>query len=358
MNHACSRSLISVVNLNEREYLHFPSAPVDISIIRATTADRSGNLTMEREPATLTAFVQAAAARASGGKVIAQVEKIVEVGLLNPHHVKVPGSLVDCIVVDPKPLQAGGIRFDPSLCGEARKTLPVAPLGSASERWIAKRALQEIREGDVVVLGYGISALTPYLLLETGQFEKATFAIEQGSAGGLPLADFGFGSSINPLVILDAASQLELFQGGCFDQGMLSFLQVDDHGRVNVHRIDGRPFLSAGIGGFLDIATSARRLIFLGHFTAGGLEIDMSSAGLRIVKEGKQKKFVNRLDHVSFDPVHSRAEEVLYVTERAVFRWADGRLTLIEVAPGVDVERDILHQMEFRPHVGNFKTME
>jgi propionate CoA-transferase len=355
LNKTCSDALISVMSLDGQEYLFFPRGKVDVSIIRSTTADHAGNLTMEREPASLTAYVQAAAARASGGIVIAQVEKIVESGVLNPHHVKVPGFLVDHIVLDTKPLQAAGIGFDPSLCGEVRKPFPEAVHASASARWIARRAVQEIREGDVVVLGYGISALVPYLLLQAGQFEKATFAIEQGSSGGLPLTNFGFGSSINPLTILDAATQLELFQGGCFDQGLLSFLQVDRQGRVNVHRIDGSPFLSAGIGGFLDIAASARRLIFMGHFTAGGLEVEASNSEVQIVNEGKQKKFVNCLDHISFDPAHSCLEEALYITERAVFRWIEGKFELIESSPGIDVERDILNQMEFRPHVVDLK---
>ncbi len=358
MNRACTKDLVSVVELNGEECLFFPSTKLDVSIIRATSADEAGNLTMEHEPATLTAFVQATAARASGGKVIAQVERIVPTGTLNPHQVKVPGSLVDYIVVDSNPLQAGGIRFDPSLCGEVRKPLPSSAVGSPAERRIAQRALQEIRDGDVVVLGYGISALIPYLLVEGKQFTKATFAIEQGSIGGLPLRDFGFGSSVNPLSILDAASQFDLFQGGCFDEGVLSFLQVDGRGRINVHKIDARPNLSAGIGGFLDIAANARRLLFLGYFTAGGLEIDVNGPEVRIVKEGKMKKFVSRLDHISFDPAQSRAGEILYITERAVFRRTDDTLALIEVPPGIDVERDVLAHMEFQPSLDDLKMME
>ncbi len=358
MNAACTSDVVSVIELNGEECLFLPRRCVDVSLIRATTADEAGNLTMEREPATLTAFVQAAAARASGGKVVAQVERVVPAGTLNPHHVKVPGVLVDYIAVAPEPLQAAGIRFDPSLCGEVRKVPVAAPVASASDGWIALRALQEIREGDLVVLGYGLSALVPHLLLEAGQFRKCSFAIEQGSIGGLPLIDFGFGSSVNPLAILDAASQFDLFQGSCFDRAMLSFLQVDGGGRVNVHKIDARPNLSAGIGGFLDIAASARRLLFLGYFTAGGLEVEAAASQIRIVKEGKMKKFVNRLDHVSFDPAHSRAEEILYITERAVFRWAGGKLALTEVPAGIDVARDILAQMEFAPMVGQVKVME
>jgi acyl CoA:acetate/3-ketoacid CoA transferase len=222
---------------------------------------------------------------------------------------------------------------------------------SPSDLLIARRTLAEIRKGDTVVLGYGISALVPYLLVQQERFEDAFFTIEQGSFGGLPLTDFGFGSSRNPLAILDAASQFDLFQGGCFDLGMLSFLQVDDRGRVNVHRLDARPALSAGIGGFLDIAANAPRLLLVGYFTAGGLQVSVEDSKVRIDREGKMKKFVPRIDHVSFDPAYGRAREVLFITERAVFRLDHGRLALIELMPGIDLERDILAQMGFKPEI-------
>lgn len=348
MNAPAQQDLVRLVRIDDRECLLFPSAPVNVSIIRATVADEAGNLAMDREPATLTAFLQAAAARSSGGIVIAQVQEIVPPGTLHPHSVKVPGSLVDYMVVVPAPLQAAGIAYDGSLCGEVRAPLiPASP--DPAERWLAQRAMREIREGDLVVLGYGTSAFIPHLMLEAGRFTSASFAIEQGSIGGLPLTDFGFGSSVNPAAILDAGSQFDLFQGGCFDRAMLSFLQVDPQGRVNVHRLDARPHLSAGIGGFLDIAANAPRLIFVGFFTAGGLQLDAIGGTLRIVREGKSAKFVERLDHVSFDPAHCRAREVRYVTERAVFEWADGTLALTEIAPGVDLQRDILTHMGFQP---------
>jgi propionate CoA-transferase len=348
MNSSAKSDLVRRVDVEGCECLLFPSAPVHVSIIRATRADEAGNLSMDREPATLTAFVQAAAARASGGIVIAQVQEIIPMGVLHPHSVKVPGALVDYLVVVPEALQAGGISYDGSLCGEVCAPL-VPALPDPAERWLAQRAIREIREGDLVVLGYGTSAFVPHLLLEAGHFTSASFAIEQGSTGGLPLTEFGFGSSVNPAVILDAASQFDLFQGGCFDRAMLSFLQVDPQGRVNVHRLDARPNLSAGIGGFLDIAANAPRLVFVGFFTAGGLQLDVSGENLRIVREGKMHKFVERLDHVSFDPAHCRAREVRYVTERATLQWMDGSLAVTEIAPGIDLERDILAHMDFKP---------
>jgi propionate CoA-transferase len=348
MNPAAVNDILRVVEVGGGDCLFYPHAQVDVALIRASVADAAGNLAMDREPATLTAFVQAAAARASGGKVIAQVREVVPCGRIHPHSVKVPGALVDHVVVIPEPLQAAGIRFDSSLCGDARPALaPQEP--DSAERWIAERALREIREGDTVILGFGISAFVPQLMLEAGRFLEACFAIEQGSIGGLPLTGFGFGSSVNPLAILDAASQFDLFQGGCYDQAMLSFLQVDGQGRVNVHCLDARPNLSSGVGGFIDIAANARRLIFVGSFTAGGLEFETSGGALRIRKEGKMRKFVRKLDHISFDPERARAKEVLYITERATFRWTGGAFTLEETAPGVDVQRDVLALMDFEP---------
>ena len=349
MNEAAKADLLSLARLNGEEYLFWPRGEVDVALLRATAADEAGNLSMEGEPATLAAFVMASAARASGGKVIVQVKRVVPVGTLHPHQVKVPGTLVDCVVVEEEALQAGGIRYDGSLCGETRAPLLPAAQAPAVDHWIASRALREVLRGDTVVVGYGVAALVPHLLLEAGRFEEAQFAIEQGSTGGLPLTGFGFGSSRNPAVILDAASQFDLFQGSCFDLGMLSFLQVDGQGRVNVHRLDARPSLSAGIGGFTDIAASARRLVFLGTLTAGGLEVEIRECAVRIVREGRMKKFVSRLDHVSYDPTYGSAERVLYITERAVFRWQGGKVALVELAPGVTAEEDVLPQMEFLP---------
>jgi acyl CoA:acetate/3-ketoacid CoA transferase len=191
----------------------------------------------------------------------------------------------------------------------------------------------------------------PHLLLEQNRFHQVQFAIEQGSIGGLPLVEFGFGNSVNPLAIVDAASQFELFQGGCFSLAMLSFLQVDEAGRVNVHLLKARPHLSVGIGGFVDIAANARRIVFVGQFTAGGLELEVDHGRLRIVKEGKAAKFVKTLDAVSFDPQYARAEDILFVTERATLGFRGGALEVIEVAPGVDLERDVIGRMQFVPGV-------
>lgn len=357
MNGAAAADLLSVISVDGSDYLYFPAAPVDVSIIRATTADKAGNLTFEQEPAVLAALAQAMAARASGGYVIAQVKRVCLSATMKPHAVKVPGSLVDAVVVEPEAIQASGISFDPSLCGEIRADLPATLPGSESERWIAQRAAREIRKGDVVVLGYGMSSIVPYLMLNDQAFHAATFTIEHGSWGGLPLTDFRFGSSRNPAAILDACSQFDIFQGGCFDIALLSFLQVDERGRVNVHRLDARPALSASIGGFLDIAANAPRLVFTGYFSAGGLTTRIEGQRLVIEREGRVTKFVRKLDHVSYDPAFAQNREVLYITERAVFRLEHGQLVLTEVAPGVHIERDILAHMEFAPRLALEREM-
>jgi len=353
MNSRTQEDLLSVEYVRGQEYLFLPSMRMDVALIRGTTADEAGNITMEQEPATLTAFVQAAAARASGGLVIAQVKRVARTGTLHPQMVKVPGTLVDCVVVDPDQIQASGVPYEPALSGEIVRPYPSEPVGSPMDRYVAERAAKEVRDGDVVVLGYGISAYVPYVLLRQGRFHEVKFAIEQGSIGGLPLVEFGFGNSLNPQAIVDAATQFELFQGGCFDLAMLSFLQVDAEGRVNVHLLKARPHLSVGIGGFIDIATSARRIVFVGYFTAGGQQLALEDGRLRILREGKSKKFVRQLDAVSFDPSYGRAEEILFVTERATLRWSRDGFVVTEVAPGADLEKDVLGQMEFVP-----KTLE
>jgi propionate CoA-transferase len=371
---AAANDLLSIVNLGGREHLFLPAMPIDVAIIRATAADTNGNLVMDGESATLSAFLQAAATRASGGTVIAQVGRVLPLGSLQPHAVKVPGTLVDLVVVDPEQMQTIETRHDASLCGwDERPDSGVAAV-SGSEAIIARRAAREIRQGDVVVLGYGISAYVPQILREQGKLHDASFAVEQGSIGGLPLTGFGFGNSVHPQAILDAGSQFDLFSGGCFDIGMLSFLQADARGRINVHKLAARPHLSVGIGGFLDIAASAPRLVVLGYFTAGGLEVECGPAGLRIAREGKTRKFVRQVDEISFDPAYGRAREILFITERAVLRYdgdnaksagprrsaaiADGRWRLDEVARGIDLDSDVLAHIEFPVDTSRVQAME
>ena len=351
MNGRTAAGLLDIVSIAGKEHLFLPSRPIDVAIIRGTTADESGNITTERESAAAGIFVQAAAARASGGVVIAQVRQVVPAGTLNPHHVRVPGTLVDCVVVDPDQLQASVLGYDPALSGESRRLLSADTQIQEVERQIARRAAREIAPGDVVVLGYGISAHVPHLMLEAGQFDDATFMIEHGAIGGLPMTGFGFGNSLNPEAIVEGGSQFDLLQGGCFDRAMLSFLQVDAAGRVNVHLLNARPHLSVGIGGFLDIAAAAPRLVFVGYFTAGGLETEWNGGRLRIVREGKGRKFVRSLDNVSFDPAYAAARDIIFITERAVLRWRDRKMRVEEVTPGVDLQRDVLGQMEFVPEI-------
>jgi acyl CoA:acetate/3-ketoacid CoA transferase len=336
-----------VVELNGREWLFLPSFNVDVAIIRATTADEDGNLTMEHEPAVLGAHLLALAAHACGGRVIAQVERVAQRGTLDPHRVRVPGLLVDALVVEPHPQQATLTRYDAALSGEARlpaELIAHAPFGP--EKVIARRAALELFAGQTAVLGFGVSALIPRILLEEQQHDQVTFCIEQGAVGGVPAIDFQFGCSLNPQAIVDSPTQFDFFDGGGFDIGFLSFLQVDTDANVNVSLLPSRPHVSAGIGGFMDITTHARKLVFSGFFRAGGLQVDVVDGQLKIRREGAHAKLVRCADQVTFNGrlARERGTEVLVVTERGVLRAEADGLRLIEVAPGIDPLRDIVDQ--------------
>jgi acyl CoA:acetate/3-ketoacid CoA transferase len=349
MNAVTHEHLVHVVKFDGREWLHLPSFGVDWAIIRATTADERGNLSFEHEASTTGAYVQALAAHNSGGRVIAQVERIAAAGTLPPQTVRVPGVLVDYVVVDPAPQQATQTAFDPAISGEVRRPLAsVSPVPFGPEKVIVRRAVQELRRGMTVNLGYGISALAPAVLLEEGQFGDVTFAIEQGAIGGLPLTDYQFGCAVNAEAFVSAADQFDFLQGGGCDAAMLSFLQVGPDGSVNVSLLADRPHTTAGAGGFVDITAHTPNLIFSGYFTAGGLEVAVEDGRLHIKKEGRVRKFVEQVAQVTFNGAVAaeRGQSLTYVTERAVLRVIAGALTLVELAPGIDVQRDVLDQCD------------
>jgi len=301
MNQVTSVDLVEVLPVRGEEYLFYRSFPIHAAIIRGTTADDHGNITMEAEASYLGAFHQALAAHNCGGKVIAQVKRLSR-ERLPAKDVKIPGILVDAVVVDPEQMQAANVRHDPSLSGQETGRLEEVAFDSPAERIIARRLVSEITAGDVVVLGFGISSLVPSVLLAEGRQEDATFLVEQGAVGGMPLAGFQFGCARNPQAFLEVPSQFDLFQGGGFDTAFLSFLQVGEDGRVNVSRLENRPAISAGVGGFMDITQNANRIIFAGTLTTSGLEVDATGGRLKILNEGRKKKFVRSTDHVTFVP--------------------------------------------------------
>ena len=348
MNARTTEELVSVVEFDGEEWLYVRAFPIDVAIVRATTADEDGNLSMEHEGAYLGALDQALAARNSGGIVIAQVERIVAAGSIPTQQVRVPGNLVDAVVVDPEQMQTTETRYDPAISGEIR--VPEGgfdPVPWGADKVIARRAAMELRSGEAVNLGFGISALVPRVLLEEGHGDDVTWVIEQGAVGGVPLLGFAFGCAANAAAFMPSPMQFAYFQGGGFDRTCLSFMQVGADGSVNVSKLALKPHVTAGAGGFVDITANAKRIVFAGYLTAGGLQLDLTDERLTVVAEGRNKKFVPDVEHVTFSGPKAveRGAEVVYVTERAVFRLTPDGLEVTELAPGTDLERDVLGQV-------------
>jgi acyl CoA:acetate/3-ketoacid CoA transferase len=290
---------------------------------------------MEHEAAPLGVIELALAARNSGGLVIAQVKRLADA--IPTREVHVPCSLVDVVVVDPDQMQATGTAYDPALSGERRidlGELEKVPFGP--EKVIARRAAMELARGDVAALGFGVSAQVPRILIEEGLHGAVTWTIEQGPVGGVPVTGFTFGCAVNADAIIASPYQFTYFQGGGFDCAFLSFLQVDAGCNVNVSKLAKRPYLTAGVGGFIDITAHGRKLVFSGTFTTGGLELAIED-GLRIVTEGKVKKLVPEVEQVTFSGARAReqGQEVTVITERCVLRRTDAGLEVVEIAPAV-----------------------
>ncbi|WP_429451745.1 acyl CoA:acetate/3-ketoacid CoA transferase [Paraburkholderia sp. WC7.3g] len=355
-----SEPIVDKVTFAGEEWLFFPNIVPRVAIVRATTADERGNLSYEHEGALLGGRDQALAVRNNGGIVIAQVKRVVKAGSLGTQQVHIPCNLVDYVVVDPEQKQTTQIEYDPEISGEIK--VPDSEFAFAdwnAEKVIARRAAMEIADGDAVNLGFGISANVPRILLEEGLNGRVTWAIEQGAVGGMPLLGFAFGCSANADAIMPSPSQFIYFQGGGFDVSLLSFLQIDRNGHVNVSKLPSKPYLTAGCGGFIDITTHAKKLVFSGFFTAGA-KLEVGHGRLTILQEGKSKKFIGDVDHVTFSGrmAQQRGQQVLYVTERCVLQLTKQGLEVIEVAPGIDLNRDVLEQADFPLIVSpDLKTM-
>lgn len=350
--------IVSRVAFAGDEWLFFPTIVPEVAIIRATTADERGNLSYEHEGGILGPLDQALAVRNNGGIVIAQVKRLAAAGSLRPHDVVVPGVLVDAIVVAPDQLQTTHTPYEPAISGEIFRPLSsfeTPPFGVA--KVIARRVAQELRDGDAVNIGFGISANVPRILIEEGRHGAVTWVIEQGAIGGVPLLDFQFGCASNAEAIVPSPQQFTYFQGGGFDMSLLSFLQIDRFGSVNVSKLGARPHVTAGAGGFVDITARAKKIVFSGYFTVGaGLEIDVGK--LVVAKEGRVMKLVEAVEQVSFSGPRAIAQgqEIVYVTERCVLRLAAEGVTVTEVAPGVDLKCDVLERAEFPLRVADRLT--
>ncbi len=336
--------IVARVEFGGQTWLHFPNIIPDVAILRATTADEHGNLTYEHEGATLGGLEQAICVKNHGGLVIAQVSRMTRRGSLRPHDVRVPGHLVDLVVIDPDQKQTCQTPYDPAISGQIMRPWDSFELAEHGvEKVIARRAAMELRPGMTANLGFGISAMVPRILLEEGHPEAVTWVIEQGAVGGMPLTGFAFGCASNADAFVPSPQQFITFQGGGFDVSFLSFMEVDREGNVNVSKLGKKPYLTAGCGGFVDITSGARKIVFSGWFEAGA-EIDLTPDGIRVKTPGKFTKMVEAVEHVTFSGNRARdlGQEVLYITERCVIRLTEGGLVATEIMPGIDPARDIV----------------
>jgi propionate CoA-transferase len=360
LNPKSTDDLVRVMEIGGREWLFYEAFPVNVAIIRGTTADPEGNVSMEREALLLDNLAIAMAAKASKGFVIAQVERLAAAGALPAKQVAVPGILVDCVVVaEPQNhLQTYGTPFSVAFSGQLRVPLDrVPPLALDERKIIARRCAFELPMGGVVNLGIGMPEAVAAVAQEENLLQHITLTAEPGIIGGMPQGGLDFGAAVNPSAIIAQNQQFDFYDGGGLDLACLGMAQADEAGNVNVSRFGGR---FAGAGGFINITQNARRLLFAGTFTAGGLEVEATGDGLRIVKEGRARKFTGAVEEITFNGRRAAeaGQAVLYVTERCVFRLTPEGLELAEVAVGIDIERDILALMDFRPLVREPKPMD
>ncbi|MBK5568746.1 acyl CoA:acetate/3-ketoacid CoA transferase [Ensifer sp. SSB1] len=358
---AAAEPVVKKVSFEGEEWLYFKAIAPQVAIIRATTADERGNLTYEHEGAYLGGLDQALAARNNGGIVIAQVKRITKEGSLKPHDVRVPGVLVDYVVVDPDQKQTTQTLYDPAISGEIFRPLDSFRVPEFNiQKVIARRVAQELQAGSAVNLGFGISANVPRILLEEGLHGAVTWVIEQGAVGGVPLLDFAFGCASNADAFMPSPYQFTYFQGAGFDASLLSFLEIDRNGSVNVSKLSFRPHVTAGAGGFVDITARAKKIVFSGMFNAGA-KLSIADGKLVIEKEGKLKKLVNEVEHVTFSGRRGieQGQDITYVTERCVMKLTPEGVMLAEIAPGVDLQAHVLDQSEFPLIVSDrLKTMD
>lgn len=362
LNDITKEEIVSVVNILDKDYLLYKAFPIDVTLLRGTYSDENGNISFEKEVAPLDAVAMAQAAKNSGGIVIVQVEAVVNNESLALNNVKLPGILVDYVVVakDKKNhMQTFAEEYNPSFSGGARVLLSSLEQMKLNERKIiSRRAAMELRPNCITNLGIGV----PEGIAAVGNEEKIgeymKLTIESGPVGGVPAAGLNFGASLNADSVFEQNVMFDFYDGGGLDIAFLGLAQCDKSGNINVSKFGTK---IAGCGGFINITQNAKKVVYCGTFTAGGLKVEVNDSKLNILNEGRSKKFVDKVEQITFSGEYAKeiGQPVIYITERAVFELTEDGVKLIEIAPGVDVKNDILDLMEFKPIIDdNLKVMD
>lgn len=353
LNDRTREELVELVTLGGREWMFYKAFPIHVGLLRGTAADSFGNISMEDEVTTAEVLSIAQAARNSGGKVIVQVDRLVPDYSRDPKSIDVPGIFVDAIVLSRKEnhMQTFAESFNPAYITQGDiGSLELPRMEDGPRRTICARAFMECAAGDILNLGIGMPEGVALIAQERKRLGDLVFTVEAGAVGGLPASGLSFGASVHPMAIIGQPYMFDFYNGGGLDAAFLGMAECDAAGNVNVSKFGGRV---AGVGGFMNISQPAKQVVFLGTFTAGGLETSFAGGKLKIVAEGRSRKFTRQVEHVTFSGNYARekGKRVLYITERAVFRLTAAGVELIEIAPGIDLERDILANMDFKPAI-------
>ena len=360
MNPETTENLVELIEFQGEEYLFYKSFPLDVAILRGTVADENGNISFAHESVLNEGLAVASAAKNTGGIVIVQVEYLAQKGTLNPKDVQIPGILVDYVVeaTDKECCwQTEGVYYEPAFSGQIKKPLHSLPvLDLTPRKVICRRCAMELRPHAVIDLGVGIPADVGSVVAEAGCSDVVTNVAEAGGIGGVPAALPNFGSNYNAEAIISHNAMFDFIDGGGVDIAVLGLAEADQEGNLNVSKFGNR---LSGPGGFIDITQSAKTVVFAGTFMAKGT-IEVKDGRINIAEEGTAQKFVEKVQQVTFSGKYARPDQkILYVTERCVLQLIDGTMTIIEVAPGVDLEKDVVAHMGFRPAISpSLKTMD